>query len=318
MKNLICVVTIMLITLSAYATTLVVDQLNGPDYFTINAAYDAAVDGDTILIYPATYLESISISKAITLKGIDPKNTIIRSNVTTIIIYNGLTIIEGITVIGLNKGIYIRSSTPVIQNCIIEQSDIGIHIYEEECIIINCIIRNCVRGIRIRKNSDGLIANNVIYGCSSAGIFLYAPCCATVGIDVNLYNNIIINNHYGFDSDHINSNGYVNYNCFDGNDSNLHTTYSNVTLGPENIYQNPLFVNSAESNYYLQGGSLCIDTGNPEIEHDDLDGTRNDMGIFGGPQQWGSGNPTVMDIQITPESVTPGETFDIEATGQVK
>jgi len=32
----------------------------------------------------------------------------------------------------------------------------------------------------------------------------------------------------------------------------------------------------------------------------------------------GMGNPTVLDMQITPESVPQGATFDVEATGTVE
>jgi len=51
--------------------------------------------------------------------------------------------------------------------------------------------------------------------------------------------------------------------------------------GSGNFDANPLF--AGVSDYELQDGSPCIDTGNPGVQYDDADGSRNDMGAYGGP-----------------------------------
>ncbi len=315
MKNLICFVIIMLVSLSVFAATLVVNQFNG-HYYTINDAYNDAVDHDTILIYPATYLESVSILKPITLKGLDPNSTKIKSNSTTVTINSDSVFIEGVCIKGVSIGLRINTSTAYINNCIFEDSAKGIYVDEKSSEINNCIFRNCNDGVNFRLNSNGIFSNNIIDNCSENGIYLATVCCATRTIDVDFYNNIITNCDVAIRSYYINCTGYINYNCFYGN-SNI-TSGSGITLDPENIFEDPLLFDIQASNFYLQSSSPCIDTGNPNVQYNDYDGTRNDMGIFGGPQQWGSGNPTVLDILITPESVYPGETFDIEATGQIK
>jgi hypothetical protein len=48
-----------------------------------------------------------------------------------------------------------------------------------------------------------------------------------------------------------------------------------------NISANPLFVNAAGNNFALQCGSPAINAGSPSIL--DTDGTRSDMGAYGGP-----------------------------------
>lgn len=48
-----------------------------------------------------------------------------------------------------------------------------------------------------------------------------------------------------------------------------------------NIDADPSFVSGG---YQLQVGSSCIDAGHPDSEYNDPDGTRNDMGAFGGPR----------------------------------
>jgi hypothetical protein len=50
-----------------------------------------------------------------------------------------------------------------------------------------------------------------------------------------------------------------------------------------NIREDPLFVDISESDYLLLPGSPCIDAGDSLEVYNDLDGSRNDMGIYGGP-----------------------------------
>ena len=320
MKNLICFVFMMLITMSSFSATLVVDQFNGP-YYTINAAYNAAVDGDIVLICPATYLERVYISKAITLEGVDQNSTIIQSNNDYAIkISNGDVTISNLKIICSAEGIEVDTSTPTIEKCIIEQSGSGIYAHEKSFNLINCIIRNCSNGLKYDGTNSGTISgsiiNNLIHDCSN-GIYATHGGSPSLTLNLDIYSNIIINCTYGIRRfDYIYYNGPIAYNCFFNNSTNWS---SGISISSGNITeQDPLFYDLNEFNYYLQSGSPCIDTGNPGVVYEDLDGTRNDMGIFGGPLQWGSGNPIVLDIQLTPESVTPGITFDIEATGQIK
>lgn len=56
-----------------------------------------------------------------------------------------------------------------------------------------------------------------------------------------------------------------------------------AALGPGNINMEPVFANAAGSDFHLLPASPCIDTGDPSLEFNDKDGTRNDMGIYGGP-----------------------------------
>jgi len=64
--------------------------------------------------------------------------------------------------------------------------------------------------------------------------------------------------------------------------------YFGCSPGPGSISADPMFVNPAGGDYRLQLGSSCIDAGDPDPNYHDLDGTRNDLGIYGGPDahQW--------------------------------
>ena len=45
----------------------------------------------------------------------------------------------------------------------------------------------------------------------------------------------------------------------------------------------PLRESIKKNSYHLQDGSPCINTGNPGVQYNDTDGSRNDMGAYGGP-----------------------------------
>ena len=294
----------MLFALPVLATTIVVDQWNGP-YYTIADGYAACSDGDTLLLSPALYNETLTISKPLTLKGMDVHSTIMQTTTTTITINNGDVLVQDLTVRGNNCGIHVTQETPTIEHCIIEQSGYGVDMDGDDAIIRNCIIRNCNNsGIKTYGTLYNKIINNVIHDCNY-GI--------NARSHLEICSNIIINCNRGISGDSYSGNLY--YNCFYNNTTNIY----GATVGPGNIEdQNPLFEDLSSSNYHLLPASPCIDTGIPIGLYQDLDGTRNNMGIFGGQTPWGMGNPTVLDMQITPESVPQGATFDVEATGTVE
>ncbi|OGW46687.1 MAG: hypothetical protein A2Y66_06645 [Nitrospirae bacterium RBG_13_41_22] len=66
-------------------------------------------------------------------------------------------------------------------------------------------------------------------------------------------------------------------------DSLVGHNYEGVSPGTGSISADPQFINSSGDDFHLQIGSLCINSGNPNISYNDVDGTRNDMGMYGGP-----------------------------------
>jgi hypothetical protein len=76
----------------------------------------------------------------------------------------------------------------------------------------------------------------------------------------------------------------INYSCLQN--------WTGALGGTGNIGQNPLFINpngldgvsgTEDDNLHLLVGSPCINTGNPSPALNDPDGSRNDMGAYGGP-----------------------------------
>jgi hypothetical protein len=137
MKKLILGFAFLLAAIPCEARIITVDDDGPADFKIIQAAIDYCNDGDTVLIYPGTYYENLSVrSKSITLTSIDPADpnvvaaTIIDGNslgtVVSIIDVNGAdanAVIAGLTVTnGLAKaggGIYCENSIIKISNCVI-------------------------------------------------------------------------------------------------------------------------------------------------------------------------------------------------------
>ncbi len=76
----------------------------------------------------------------------------------------------------------------------------------------------------------------------------------------------------------------IKYTCVQG--------WTGSLGGPGNIGDDPLFIDAdgfddvfgtEDDNYRLMFNSPCINTGNPAAGYEDPDGSRNDMGAYGGP-----------------------------------
>jgi predicted outer membrane repeat protein len=63
-------------------------------------------------------------------------------------------------------------------------------------------------------------------------------------------------------------------------------------IGTENVEADPLFVDESTGDFRPAPGSPCTDAGPPDSDLRDPDGTRNDIGAFGGPEgEWTSPTP---------------------------
>ncbi|MFA6234321.1 MAG: right-handed parallel beta-helix repeat-containing protein [Bacteroidota bacterium] len=88
------------------------------------------------------------------------------------------------------------------------------------------------------------------------------------------YNNIVVGYGVGF---FLEENPIIDYNCTFNNQG-----YNGPpgTGGAGAIAADPLFTDMSQGNYTLRGNSPCIDSGNPDPQYNDPDGSRNDMGAY--------------------------------------
>ena len=105
-----------------------------------------------------------------------------------------------------------------------------------------------------------------------------------------IMNNIVVNNkgmggivYYVFGND-----GEILYNDVWNNSRNYFDNHTGSSFSPDpgtgEISSDPRFEDVV---YRLAEGSPCIDTGHPGPQYNDPDGTRNDMGAYGGPEASG-------------------------------
>ncbi len=129
--------------------------------------------------------------------------------------------------------------------------------------------------------NDAEVYGGAIYSLSSSNKIynnsVYRNTCYTFGggfvfdnaINEDVQNNILYNN--------LSSQGDRRIAFVDDDSSNVILQFN--FLGYDRA--NPFFI--AEGNFHLQSNSPCINNGNPDPAFEDVDGTRNDQGAYGGP-----------------------------------
>ena len=279
------------------------------DYSTIQAAINAAIDGDTINVRSGTYNENLLINKSIKLIGEFPTSIIVdgggNGNAITVS-GNCDVLIQRIVAKSKDKyGIYCSGENVklTIKNSTVKDSGRGA-VAENGCELK--MLNNLVYNNRNTSNTDGagiLIKNNFNYGITS-----------------QIINNTIDDNYHGIWSE--NSNLKVMNNIVTGNigslggivntgiyhsgsgvsDNTFNNVYGNgqeyggdAKAGVGSLVVYPRFIWPTQRDYRLQTGateySLCIDAGNPDHIYDDIvyssNTARNDLGAYGGPDNIG-------------------------------
>ena len=223
-------------------------------------AIQEAIDnsgGDIIHVHPGTYTGyivpgktrgGIALKDSVTILGAGADSTILTGNVHA----------------EFASGAHISGFT-------IED---GIHAISASLSLTNSVIAD-FEGVAIwGTNTDFHIINNVLAGNGKDAIFLHDSSTAIIR------NNIIVNNA-GFGINGVESaSATIDYNNVW---SNVEDYFEFFPAGDNDISENPQFVDADSGDFHLQSGSLCIDAGDPDPQFNDPDGSRNDMGAFGGP-----------------------------------
>jgi len=163
----------------------------------------------------------------------------------------------------------------------------GIQSNDSNILLKNVIIaknRYSIRGGGIFCNNSSLTLENVTLTDNEGREYGGGILCANSS-NITVMNSIFWNNYFGeiFFND-TSCSIKVSYSDIQGGEEGI-VNNNNDTIDWQdgNIDKDPLFADSENNDFYLQQGSPCIDAGNPALEHNDPDGSRNDMGAYGGP-----------------------------------
>ncbi len=151
-------------------STIIVNSSGTADFMTIKDALSAASDGDTILVEPGVYNESLQVKNdnislvsstgnpadvsIISLESYNAAITIMADNIS----------ISGINVSGSNIGIEVfYSSGCNIINCYAADNLVGIYLYYSQGTnISNCTMSDNVYGLYVLESSNNYLADNSI------------------------------------------------------------------------------------------------------------------------------------------------------------
>ncbi len=286
-----------------YTSLVFADVINVPteNHPSIYAGIAGAINGDTVLVQPGTYIENINFNgKLITVASLflttqDPtyiSSTSIDGDATaSVVIFEsgedstailcGFTITNGLAFDG--GGIYCDNSSPKLENLSIIENSVNIRGGGIYC--------NNSSGPILQKV---IIANNIAYD-NGGGIY-FSNSSGPILQNVTIANNISYNNGGGIYCDYFSSPSILNSIVWNNSPQEIYNiagtviaSYSDIQgdwTGVGNIDSNPLFVDTAGGDYHLQATSPCIDAGNP-LSIFDPDGTIADMGALYFTQYFG-------------------------------
>jgi hypothetical protein len=278
MKRLIFVLALLTAAQIATATTRHVSlhQALPSHYTSIQAAINASANGDTIIVWPGTYFEQVDfMSKNIGLLGSGCEVTkIVSSASPAVSMTTGLLQWFSITSTG-GTGVFLNGGN--IRNCVII-SCAGSGIYSTAGTAKT--VQNCVL---INNGSYGIRSDNEQYV-------------------LNVTNCISRNNAgYGFNGITFYSNTALNLSYSNG--SRYYTSNNQGCIDTD-----PGFVSPPFDLHIAQDSTRCWNTGHPSLL--DPDGSRSDMGYFGGP------DCPVFPIVSSMTMTVNGSTVQINVTGR--
>ncbi len=281
MKTLASIFVLLLVPTFLFGTTRIVDRNHPVGGVYYNGIADAilasASSGDTIVVFPGFYDGAFTVSKAIVIMGSGYETTIISSNSGTTITLNNANAKVMWFDITSNAGVGVTLNQGLLTNCLIRGcATYGVQIPTSSSgIVMNCcVLQNGSYGIHGAAGTSGAsVVNTISYFNGSTGFFV--DCCAT-----------------GF---------LINY-C-DG------STGGYVWVGAGNKNCDPLFTNLNSHPADLHVSTACAaDAGKPDLY--DPDGSRSDMGYFGGTDC-----PVFPIVKVMNMSVN-GSTVTIDVTGK--
>jgi len=274
-------------------------------YNTINEGILAAASGEIVRVLPGVYPENVVMADGVNVIGSGADDTAIDPGGTgwgvRCIGIGSSTVFSGFTIRNAVLGVYCHTSDLKLRENTIANiapgslSGDGIRLDDSAPLIQNNLIYDVGgMGIRAQGNSEPDIINNTIYNYRYYAAISFAA--LNIGaVSPLIENNIIMRGNTSpvggvlsgspsspivayndvFDPKNVTGGGsyYAHHDGF---------TWNEVSGGPGAIVADPMFIDAASGYFYLDPSSPCVDAGDPAAIYNDSDGSRNDMGAFGG------------------------------------
>jgi hypothetical protein len=227
------------------------------DYQSIQAAIDAAVSGDTVLIEPGNYIENLILRSGIDVAGREAARTTIEPSDDLLAIVT----IASVTDVRLSNLTLTNASTAITTS---SSTDI---------VISNSVFDGATDvAIAIDSTSFVDVTNNVFFANANA-IQRSSP---NVDVINNIFrdNDVTVSSPFGL----IDNDSNVDANCW-SNNADLLAGGSDGSYGTNAVTGDPQFADTAAGDFHLQQGSPCIDIG---VGNDIIDDTVADAGAYGG------------------------------------
>jgi hypothetical protein len=242
-------------------------------------------DGDSIIVRAGTYSDTLSmVGKSVYITSISATDTAILLSRVRINsgVLNGFTI-RNILALREDGGGLNISGNGKVRNCIIRDNyagQLGGGIYlRDEGSLYNNILYNNMSGYNEMnlyiESASGEVINNTIV-LDGAGD----------GNNVAVYN---LKDGFKFLNNIVFGSRTFKVNSLDTTSFIIdYSRMSPVSISGDSIITaDPQFVSleTEMPDFHLQPDSPCINAGHPDTQYNNVDGTRNSMGAFGGP--WG-------------------------------
>ena len=159
-------------------------------------------------------------------------------------------------------------------------------------------------GIYVESTSRTTILGNALWKCYVAGGTGSSPGNRLVWAP---YSKVVFKNNFLWRT--ANNQGSIHYGGGVESVENLSEGAADANV----------FVNLSQEDFTLHASSALINAGPPDPQYNDRDGSRNDIGMFGGhnfiPNGKTTNKPIVLGLDAAPVFVPIGGTTTIESTG---
>lgn len=249
-------------------------------YGTIQTAITAAQAGDTVHVAPGNYDGDIFLRDGVNLQGSGPDKSKL----------NGIThSANNVTISGFGAGtggywkVYVENNNGSVT------LDNNVFVWS--------------RAVQVNNAATVTMRNNIFNGTGFLVDAFYSPRITVENNTFNsgeiyifnlrnsaqviLRNNIIANRSDGIQLARYNNDGlqyvFSSFNTLWNTAPGLFTGATTAGQSSNDAVTDPQFVSAAAGDFHLQPTSSSLNSGDPAAVYNDLDGTRNDKGTYGGP-----------------------------------